>query len=63
MELLKQRVRSQVYMQRDPVQAYNKESLNLYNELVKGIKYDFLEVIFKTIIPEIVIEYTENFCS
>ena len=45
MELLKQRVRSQVYMQKDPVQVYNKESLNIYNDLIKGIKYDFIEKI------------------
>ncbi len=63
MELLKQRVRSQVYMQKDPVQVYNKESLNIYNDLIKGIKYDFIEMVFRDIIPEIVMEYSENYCS
>lgn len=63
MELLKQRVRSEVYMQKDPVQVYNKESLNMYNDLIKGIKYDFIEMVFKDIIPEIVMEYSENYCS
>ncbi|MFR5266151.1 preprotein translocase subunit SecA [Clostridium sp.] len=63
MELLKQRVRSEVYMQKDPVQVYNKESLNIYNDLIKGIKYDFIEMVFRDIIPEIVMEYSENYCS
>lgn len=63
MELLKQRVRSEVYMQKDPVQVYNKESLNMYNDLIKGIKYDFIEMVFKDVIPEIVMEYSENYCS
>ncbi|MGL5616249.1 MAG: preprotein translocase subunit SecA [Sarcina sp.] len=53
MELLRQRVKNQAFNQRDPMQVYNKESLVLYNNLIKSINDDFIEGLFKVIIPSL----------
>lgn len=60
MELLKQRVKNQSYNQKDPIVIYNKEGFNLYNELVESIKLDFVEALFKIIIPSLVAEYENS---
>ncbi|MGL4760796.1 MAG: preprotein translocase subunit SecA [Sarcina sp.] len=51
MEILKQRVKNEAYNQKDPVQVYKKDSLDIYRDLLLSIKVDFIDALFAIIIP------------
>ena len=59
MEVLKQRVKNEAYNQKDPVQVYKKDSLDIYQDMILAIKFDFVEALFKVIIPALKINFVD----
>ena len=53
MEILRQRVKNEAYNQKDPVQVYKKDSLEIFEDTIISIKLDFIDALFKVIIPSL----------
>ena len=53
MEILRQRVKNEAYNQKDPVQVYKKDSLEIFEYTIISIKLDFIDALFKVIIPSL----------
>lgn len=60
MQLLRNRVKTQVYMQKDPLQVYNKEGALLYADLIDSIRSDFVKKLFIELIPYLIFKF-ENY--